>query len=818
MTETPQATRPLSPSSLCIDCDPGKLGFASTDDLGDLDHLIGQQRAVDAINLSVSTGHRDFNVFVQGTPGSGRHSTVREILSDRVRGQPVPDDWVYVNNFQDPHKPRSLRLPPGTGVRLRQAMEMLIDDLANDIPALFDSEDYQSQRHAIEQKYTEGHERRMNELNDLARSKNTSILRTPMGIAVAATRDGEVIAPRDYDALSEEERETLKANVADIQQRLEAVMKQVPRSERAQRQEVRNLNASMVARGVEDTIEEVVRTFPDLPEVAAYLQEVRADVIENAELFLMSAATDDDGNFPLATAKHYEHPRFQRYAVNVMVSHRLEDAEGAPVVVEDFPTLANLIGRIEHVQMMGALTTNFTMIKPGALHRANGGYLILDARQVLSEPFAWETLKRCLKSEAISIISVGEKLSLITTTSLDPDPIPLNVRVVLVGERLLYFLLVALDPDFPTLFKIQADFNDDVPVSEESTQAYSRLIASIARRTGVCPLDAPAVARLIGESARLAGDAERLTLNVSMVSDILKEADHCARAAAKTTIGAGEINAAVDQAEARASRIRELMQDQIVRGAMKIDTDGAATGQINALSVLEIGGFRFGRPSRITARVRMGSGKVVDIEREVELGGPLHSKGVLILSGYLGANYAVDAPMSLWASIVFEQSYGGIDGDSASAAELFTLLSALSGCPIDQSFAVTGSVNQFGEIQAIGGVNEKIEGFFDICAARGLTGRQGVLIPMSNVRNLALRQRVIDAVARGDFRIIPIETIDQGIALLTGMPAGERGTDGQYPQGSVNRAVEDRLHLFAEQRRKYGAGAARGNNEPETPT
>ena len=812
MPQTPDLPDPLAPASLCIACDPTKLGFRTTADLADLDGLLGQDRAVQAIDLAVASGHRDFNLFVQGQPGSGRHSTVLDSLTAHAAGRPVPDDWVYVNNFQAPDKPRALCLPPGTGQALAQAMERLVDDLANDIPALFESEDYQTQRHAIEQKYSQQQEAAMEALGEKARAKGTGILRTPMGIAVAAMKDGEVIAPKDYDSLDPAEQETVKANVAEVQQDLERVMKEAPRHERAQRQEVRDLNATLVARGVEDSIDEAARAFSALPDVLAHLQDVRADVIENAELFLMAAAERQQGNFPLATTRHFEDPRFQRYLVNVMVSHEPNGDRGAPVVTEDFPTLAHLIGRIEHAQEMGALTTNFTMIKPGALHRANGGYLVIDARQVLSEPFAWETLKRCLRSQAISIVSVGEKLSLVATTSLDPDPIPLSVRVVLVGERMLYYLLMALDPDFPTLFKIQADFNDELPLSDEALPDYARLIASVARRAELKPLDAPAVARLIQESARLAGDTERLTLNVSRLSDILKEADQCAAPA--TQIGSAHIDQAIADAEDRASRIRSLMQDQITQGTVKIDTDGAVPGQINALSVLEIGGFRFGRPSRVTARTRMGTGKLIDIEREVELGGPLHSKGVLILSSYLSATFATDTPMSLWASIVFEQSYGGIDGDSASAAELFALLSALSGYGVDQSFAVTGSVNQLGEVQAIGGANEKIEGFFDICAARGLTGRQGVLIPAANVRHLALRRRVIEAVEQDQFRIIPIKTIDQGIALLTGKPAGERGADGTYPDGTVNRAVEDRLRLFAEQRRSFAAKTENGETRP----
>ncbi|MEM7059937.1 MAG: AAA family ATPase [Pseudomonadota bacterium] len=802
--QPPKAAQALTPEHLRRTCDPSTIKMPKTADIEMSQELIGQNRAINAIELAVSSHHRDFNVFVQGKPGSGRHSAIQRSLDQHAQNCAVPDDWVYVNNFDMPDRPRALRLPPGVGLELKHAMESLVDDLANDIPALFESEEYQAQRHAIERRYTEEHETAMSALNDKARAKDTAILRTPMGVAVAATRNGEVIEPKDYEALPAGEQEEIKATVTEIQQELEAIMADAPRSERAQRKEIRDLNAAMMTSGVEERIGEIASSFDGVTGIATYLEEVRADVADNADLFLMAAMERRNGNFPLATTKHYEDPRFQRYLVAVMVSHRRDDESGAPVVVEDFPTLANLIGRIEHSQEMGALLTDFTMIKPGALHRANGGFLVLDARQVLSEPFAWETLKRCLKSEAISIISVGEKLSLATTTSLSPDPIPLNVRVILIGERLLYHLLVKFDPDFSNLFKIQADFSDEIPISDINLSDYVHLIVSLGQGAGLLPLDEAATARLIEESARLAEDAERLTLNLGRLSDILKEADYQARTLAKTTIQAIDIDGSIGAAESRAGRIRDLSEEQILRGSKKIATDGDAIGQINALSVIDLGSTRFGQPSRITARVRMGAGKVVDIEREVELGGPLHSKGVMILSGFLSAHYAQDLPISLWASIAFEQSYGGVDGDSASAAELFALLSALSDLPIDQSYAVTGSVNQFGEVQAIGGVNEKIEGFFDICAARGLTGRQGVLIPLANVKNLALRDRVIDAVKRDKFRIIPLETIDQGISILTGRAAGRRDEQGAYAEDTVNGLVERKLQRFAEQRRKFG--------------
>jgi lon-related putative ATP-dependent protease len=498
-----------------------------------------------------------------------------------------------------------------------------------------------------------------------------------------------------------------------------------------------------------------------------------------------------------------EDASFRQYQVNVVVDN--SDAEGAPMVFEDNPTHANLVGRVEHLSEMGALVTDFSLIKAGALHRANGGYLMLDARRLLMQPYAYEALKRVLRSGEVRIESLGQMLSLITTVSLEPEAIPLDVKVVLIGERMLYYLLCQYDPDFSELFKVAVDFDDVIDQGPEMVRHYAALIATLARREELRPLDRAAVARVIERGTRLADDQEKITAQVSHMVDLVREADYWAHEAGRDTITATDVQTAIDAQIHRLDRIRARSQEMIERGLMLIDTDGAVVGQINGLSVLMLGTFSFGRPSRITARVRMGAGEVVDIERKVDLGGPLHSKGVLILSAFLGARYAQDSPLSLSASLVFEQSYGGVDGDSASSAELYALLSALSDYAIDQSFAVTGSVNQHGRVQAIGGVNEKIEGFFDLCRARGLTGKQGVLIPESNVKHLMLRHDIIEAVERGDFAIYPVETIDQGIEILTGRPAGERDADGKFPADSVNGRVETRLHDLARARKRFGA-------------
>ncbi len=804
---------PLAPEALRQPFDPEALDFATTAELEPLDMLPGQDRALDAIRMAGDVRHSDFNLFVLGPAGSGRYAAVKQILAGIAEKRPVPDDWVYVANFEQEQKPRALRLPAGMAQRLKAAMERLIDDLANTIPSLFESEDYQTRRHAIEQEYGEKHEAAMSDLFERARENNVAIMRTPMGYMVAATQDGEVITPEQFEKLPEETQAEIEKKVSAIREEMETILKEVPRHQKTVRAKVEALNQSLAEDGVNAAIAEAFADLQGNPVIDDYVAAVRADLIENPELFLIRTEDGRAGAFPVATTRHFAKPQFARYAVNLMVSHDADADTGAPIVEEALPSMANLIGRIEHAAHMGALYTDFTMIRPGALQRANGGFLILDAAQVLSEPFAWIALKRSLRTGRIQIISPGEEMSLISTVSLEPDPIPLDVRVILVGERRLYYLLSLLDPDFAQLFKVQADFEDAMPRSDDSVSLYARLLGSLAKREGVRPLDAPGTARALLESTRMTDDKDRLSLGVGQISDLLREADYFAARDGADAIGPDQIDRAVAAAETRAGRVRDLEQDAILRDTLLIDTDGTRVGQINALSVMQLGGFRFGRPSRVTARVRVGSGKLVDIEREAELGGPLHSKGVMILSGFLGTQFAPDIPMSLWASIVFEQSYGGVDGDSASAGELFALLSSLADLPIDQSFAVTGSVNQFGDIQAIGGVNEKIEGFFDICARRGLTGRQGVLIPQANVKHLALRQRVVDAVAEGRFRIFPIRSVAEGLTILTGRPAGARQADGSYPADSVNRLAEDRLRAFAEARKGFVSAGRREGSE-----
>lgn len=793
-------------------CDPATLPFRTTAEIEDFRDLIGQDRALDAIRLSSELPHRDFNLFVLGPSGTGRHDAVDKLLREQAQKRPVPSDWVYVNNFAAAHKPVAMRLPAGTATTLRKAMQDLVDDLASDIPALFESDDYQTQRRAIEEELGEAHEAAMTEFADRAKSENVALLRTPMGFMLAALHDGQIVKPDDFQKLSPKEQEEIEEKIERLQEELAVVLREAPKLEKEHRQRVEDLNAEMAERAVSARVAEISADLMAIEPVADYLEKVRQDMIAHAELFLVVASQKKEGNFPDAISRSHNRPEFSRYVVNVMVTQNCAEDAGAPVESEKLPTLDRLIGRIDHVSEMGSLVTNFTLIKPGALHRANGGYLVLDARHVLSEPYAWDSLKRCLRNQSVSITSLAERLSLVSTTSLEPDPIPLDLRVVLIGDRMLHALLVMLDPDFNELFKIQADFEEVVDRSSENMVLFARLIGSYAKREGLRPVTADGVARLLDEATRVAEDSEKLSLRLRAVGDLLREAEHYAGGRGCDNVEAADIERAISEKERRASRIKDRMQEMITRETILIDTDGEKAGQINGLAVIGLGDYRFGRPSRISARVRMGAGKLIDIEREVELGGPLHSKGVMILSGYLASHYALDVPYSLHASLVFEQSYGGVDGDSASSAELYALLSALSGLPIRQGIAVTGSVNQNGEVQAIGGVNEKIEGFFEACAARGLTGDQGVMIPKSNVEHLMLRDDVVRAVEDGKFRVIPVASIDEGIEVLTGTPAGVRAGDGAFPEGSVNARVEATLRDYAETRRAFAKAGKNGNN------
>jgi lon-related putative ATP-dependent protease len=794
---------PLTPEALCTRCDPGQFSFQTTAELEDLTQVLGQARAVEALRFGIGIRRRGYNLFVLGEPGTGRHSVVRQFLTGQAAGEPVPSDWCYVNNFSESHKPRVLRLPAGTGVRLKRDIEQLMNDLRAAIPAAFESEEYRTRRQELEEKLKEQHESAFEELRLQAEAHGLALIRTPSGMAFAPTRKGEVLGPEEYEKLPEAERQRLEAVIPTLEEQLAKLIHQIPQWRREGQQRIRELDREVTMSAVVHLIDELRKAYAALPAVLEHLDTLQQAVIDNADDFRHPEEGQEMNILGITLTRAGGGAGLRRFQVNALVDHSA--TRGAPVVYEDNPTFAALIGRIEHIAQMGALVTDFMLIKPGALHRANGGYLMLDARKVLLQPFAWEALKRALSSREARIESLGQALSLVSTVSLEPEPIPLELKVVLIGEPLLYYLLAEYDPEFTELFKVAVDFGHDMQRDAAANLLYARLIATLARREDLLALDRAAVARVIEHAARLVEDAGKLTARLREITDLLREADHWAREAQHGLITAADVGRAIDARIYRMDRIRERFQEIIERGTILIDTGGERIGQVNGLSVVELGEFAFGHPSRITANVRLGKGEVLDIQREVELAGPIHSKGVLILSGFLGARYAADRPLALSASLVFEQTYGEVEGDSASSAELYALLSSLAAVPIRQSLAVTGSVNQHGEVQAIGGVNEKIEGFFDLCRARGLSGEQGVLIPVANVRHLMLRHDVIEAVRAGQFRIYPVRTIDEGIELLTGMPAGERDANGLFPDDTLNQRVELRLIGLSELARAYGA-------------
>ena len=799
--------RPLSPEALCRQCAAEQFDFASTDELEDLDFVLGQERAVEAVNFGTSMRRDGYNLFALGVPVLGVRSIVTRILETRAGAEPVPSDWCYVHNFEQPNKPSALELPPGRGRALRDDMSRLVGELRSAIPAAFESDDYRTRREMIEEELKERQEKLVSAVAEDATKRGIALVRTPLGLTLAPTSDGKVLTPEQFQDLAKEDRRRVGTDIEALQKQLEGAMRKVPELVKETRAKVRRLMSETGNFAAGGLIDEVRRRYADLPQVLPYLDAVKADVIEHVDEF----TNPTEAPMPQALAGvQREASPFRRYRGNLIVDCR--DPDHAPGVYEDEPTYSNLIGRVEHRSELGALVTDFDLVMPGGLHRANGGYLVLDARKLLLQPFAWEGLKRALSSGRINIEPLGHSLGLLSTVGLEPEPIPVAVKVVLIGEPLIYYLLSTYDPDFGELFKVAADFSDRMDRTPGASLAFARQVATLARRDGLRAFDRGGVARVVEEAARMAQDSERLTAQVDRIADLLREADHWAAQDGHELVSAADVEHAVESRVRRHDRMRERVQEEIERGTILIDSDGTAVGQVNGLSVITLGSYAFGRPSRITARVRLGRGEVIDIEREVELGGPIHSKGVVILGAYLGARYAHERPLSLSASVVFEQSYGGVEGDSASSAELYALISALSEIPIKQSLAVTGSVNQHGQVQAIGGVNEKIEGFFDLCAARGLTGDQGVLIPASNVKHLMLRRRVVEAVETSRFHVYPVATIDQGIALLTGCDAGEPDAKGRFPEGTINRRVEDRLKDLAEHRRRFGTPERTGSN------
>ncbi len=774
--------------------DPASLGFATTADLPDLGDVIGQPRALRALELGSEVGGTGYNIFVLGVPGSGRTTLSREYLQRKASQQPVPDDWCYIQNFENPRQPRALRLPAGRGQTLRRELNDFIQHVRTELPRTFESEAFIQERDRIVQRLQNVQEAEFNQLQHNASSAGFLVVRSPYGIVLAPASQGKPMPPEEIEKLTEEQR----LRIREVQAKLEAEVGQLLEHLRILAEEtnaaLKEIGLRTVSFVIDPKLKQIRSEFKDLAPVHDFLEAVEKDILENIDRF-QPKETEQPGASMFPGAPDW----MKRYEINLLVDN--SELNGAPVVVENHPVYANLIGRIEHEVFMGASRTDFSLVRPGAFHKANGGYLLLPARDLLNNPYAWDALKHVLRDGCIRITEPASQLGLLSSETLEPEPIPLEIKVVLIGTPLLYFTLLNLDEDFSKLFKVRAEFATLMDRTPQAEVDFGLFASSVIIENGLAPFDASAIAELINHSARLAEDQGKLSTRFGWIADLMRKSAYWAAKEngdpkSPITVTGSAVQRAVAEGIYRSSLSSERTQEAIREGTLLIDVAGTRVGTINALSVVAMGDFAFGRPSRLTAVVVPGNKGVVDIEREANLGGPIHTKGVLILIGYLTSRYGQSQPLNLSASLTFEQSYNGVEGDSASAAELFTLLSAIGELPIRQDIAVTGSVNQHGQIQAIGGVNEKIEGFFDICKVSGLSGTQGVLIPESNSRSLMLRRDIQEAAANGLFHIWSMRTVDQGFTLLTGLEPGEKLPDGSFSAGTFNAAITERLAAF----------------------
>jgi lon-related putative ATP-dependent protease len=783
-------------------CDEDQLDFTTTAEIPELEGAIGQERALKSIDFGLGMEMDGFNLFLAGETGTGRSSTIKNLLKKRARTEPAPYDWCYVYNFKSPDKPLSLALSAGKGSELAGDMKELLDAVRGVIPKALDSKEYETNKTTLMEGYQEANASLFTKLEKEAEEKGFALQRTVSGLVMVPQKEGRNYTQEEYDALNDEERHKIDETGKGLTEKLNDVLRVVRENEKATKEMLAQLDRSLGLAAVGHHIDPLKEKYAAFPKVTGYLEEVQEDILLNLEDFKDQGQPQPSPVPGLRLPR--QEPSFERYAVNVLVDNK--DIEGAPVVFEANPTYNNLFGRIEHVMQMGGVaTTNFTLVKPGALHRANGGYLIVDAREVLINPFSWDSLKRCIKNSEIKIEDVLEQYRFMAIASLKPEPVPLQAKIIMIGAQWIYYLLFYMEPDYRKLFKVKADFDSHIARTSEIIKDYALFVANHCKDEKLLPFDRSGVAALLEHSARLVEDQHKLSCQFMEISDLIREASYWAGKENSPIVTREFVKRAIEEEVYRNNRIEERIQEMIDEGTIMVDTAGDEVGQINGLSVISLGDYMFGRPSRLTVRVYMGRGGMVNIEREVKLSGPLHDKGVLILTGYLGGKYAHDKPLSFSASICFEQSYEGVEGDSASSTELYALLSALSGVPLKQGIAVTGSVNQLGRVQPIGGVNYKIEGFYAVCKARGLTGEQGVMIPETNVRHLMLKDEVVEAVRAGRFHIWSVSTIDQGIEILTGVPAGERGADGSYPEGTINYLVDKRLQAFGENLRKFSA-------------
>lgn len=783
----------LFPVELRETCDPVMFSFRSTEDLEPLSDIIGQERAVKAMEFGLKIDHKGYNIFMTGLTGTGKTSYARAVVKKAAVGKPIPDDILYVYNFTRPEKPIAINLPAGKGSEFSKDMEKLIAEVRREIIRVFDDENFENQKQALIDRYQRASMGLFEKLDETAKAEGFTLQRTPQGIITIPLRDGKPMSQEEFEDLSDEERKALEEKGRTLQGRIDETLRKVRALDKQAREELAHLERDTALATINPLFEEVAVKYAEFAEIISYLKSVKEDIIKNLSVFRTERRekTDGDSQQILNLAPNVPHEDFfLRYRVNIFVDNRA--TKGAPVIFETNPTYYNLFGKIEGKAQFGAITTDFTMIKSGAVHRANGGYLILQAADLFKDPYAWDTLKRTLKNSEARVENIGEQYRTVPTVTLKPEPIPVRVKVILIGTPYIYSLLNAYDEDFRKLFKIKVDFDVEMDRTPENLKRYAAFICHICQNEGLIHFDPTGVARVVDYSSRLAEDKKKLSTRFNEIVEVLYEASAWAAIDGSASVTRDYVDKAIEQKVYRSNRVEEKLFSMIERGEILVDTRGAAVGQINGLSVLDVGDYIFGQPSRITARTYLGDEGVINIEREAKMSGHIHDKAVMILTGFLGERYAKDMPLTISASIAFEQNYGGIEGDSATCAELIALLSSISGIPIRQDLAITGSLNQHGHVQPVGGTTYKIEGFYHACKIKGLTGTQGVVIPCQNIDNLMLKPEVVEAVEQGKFHIYSAETIDDAIEIMTGIPAEE-----------FHKKVKQSLKKMAETAREF---------------
>ncbi len=800
----------LPPEKLRLTCDADFIACKTTEELVPLKEIIGQERAVRALKFGIGIRDHGFNIYVAGWPGTGRTTAVKNFVEEIARVEPVPPDWCYVNNFANSYEPKAIQLPAGKGKEFQKEVKNLIENIRSALPKAFESEDYARKREATIKSLENQRKQLIDKLNVRAQEEGFVIQSTPVGLLLIPVIKGKPVSEEELITLPQKTKDEIQEKHERLESELRSTMRQFMDMERRIHDELKKLNRDVALYAIGHLVDDLAENYRDATEVVGYLREVQNDILDNLAQFIKAGEPEPQTPFPLPWMR--EAP-FKKYEVNVVVDN--SNLKGAPVVMELNPTYQNLIGRTEKEAQFGALITDFTMIRGGALHKANQGYLIVRVEELLRNPFSYEALKRALRDRRILIEEPEERYGFMSIKSLKPQPIPLNVKIIIIGDPYVYQLLFTMDMEFNELFKVKAEFDTSMPRTDENTQQYAAFVCALCQKENLKHLDGTALAKIVEHSSRQADDQLKLSTRFAEVADIIREANYYALQEESKNVTGDHIRKAIEEKIYRSKLIQEKIQEMIARGIILIGTEDEVVGQVNGLSVSGLGDFEFGTPSRVTASLGLGREGVVDIEREAKMGGPIHTKGVLILSGFLNDKYAKDKPLSLSARLVFEQSYGGVEGDSASSTELYSILSALSGLPIKQSIAVTGSVNQKGEVQAIGGVNEKIEGFFEVCKSKGLTGKQGVMIPESNVQNLMLKEDVVNAVKEGKFHLYSAKTIDEGIEVLTGVKAGERRRDGTFEEETVNYRVNLRLKEMAEKLRDFVAAETGAKKKDE---